>query len=222
MKKIIIAALTVLTLGATQAEYTIKIPLEQNQGGSLPSGTISIKNITPQAPIENWMPTTPFYTEWVNDGEPFDCTNWSPDPSTVAIGETFTQTATDCEQDQTRNRQDREQETTTSAIRNSGSAIVEIQTLTNQPSERPATGTKPIIEPIIDCRFMIDPTPAHWWVVGREDDSIVWISSGTVQNTILPKNSTTFSAGGWTYTRGQFQFFDLDGNSYYEICRVPS
>lgn len=40
MKKIIIAALTMLTLGATQAEYTLKIPLEQAQGGSLPNSSI--------------------------------------------------------------------------------------------------------------------------------------------------------------------------------------
>lgn len=44
MKKVIIAALTMLTLGATQAEYTLKIPLEQAQGGSLPNGSINIKN----------------------------------------------------------------------------------------------------------------------------------------------------------------------------------
>lgn len=44
MKKIIIAALTMLTLGATQAEYTLKVPLEQAQGGSLPNGSINIKS----------------------------------------------------------------------------------------------------------------------------------------------------------------------------------
>lgn len=51
MKKIIIAALTMLTLGATQAEYTLQIPLEQTQGGSLPNGSIkfSTSNITPPA-----------------------------------------------------------------------------------------------------------------------------------------------------------------------------
>lgn len=40
MKKIIIAALIMLTLGATQAEYTLQIPLEQAQGGFLPNGSI--------------------------------------------------------------------------------------------------------------------------------------------------------------------------------------
>lgn len=40
MKKITIAILTMLTLGAVQADYTLKVPLEQNQGGSLPNGSI--------------------------------------------------------------------------------------------------------------------------------------------------------------------------------------
>lgn len=34
MKKIIIAAFTMLTIGATQADYTLKYPLEQAKGGS--------------------------------------------------------------------------------------------------------------------------------------------------------------------------------------------
>lgn len=40
MKKITIATLTALMLGATQAAYIVKVPLEQAQGGSLPSGSI--------------------------------------------------------------------------------------------------------------------------------------------------------------------------------------
>ncbi|WP_157969684.1 hypothetical protein [Pseudomonas huaxiensis] len=40
MNKISLALLTALTLTTTQADYMIKIPLEQAQGGSLPSGSI--------------------------------------------------------------------------------------------------------------------------------------------------------------------------------------
>lgn len=57
MKKIIIAALTMLTLGATQAEYTLKIPLEQNQGGNLPNG--SIQRVSP------WVETEPLWGDWM-------------------------------------------------------------------------------------------------------------------------------------------------------------
>ena len=81
-------------MGLATANYSIITPLEAAKGGSLPNGSIIFTNQTqePPAPIENWLATTPFYTDWVNDGEPFNCTDWTPDPSTVALGETFTQT----------------------------------------------------------------------------------------------------------------------------------
>ncbi|EMT4910963.1 hypothetical protein AB1100_004146 [Pseudomonas aeruginosa] len=41
MKKIIIA-IALLAAGATQAGYTLKVPLEQAQGGTLPNGSIKI------------------------------------------------------------------------------------------------------------------------------------------------------------------------------------
>jgi hypothetical protein len=50
MKKTIIAALTMLTLWTTQADYILKYPLEQAQGGSLPNGSINIKTPTPSYP----------------------------------------------------------------------------------------------------------------------------------------------------------------------------
>lgn len=57
MNKIIIAALTMLTLGATQAEYTLKIPLEQAQGGSLPNNSINIGSGLHQEIPEMDLPT---------------------------------------------------------------------------------------------------------------------------------------------------------------------
>jgi hypothetical protein len=92
--------------------------------------------------VQTWVATTPTYMAWTNSGALYDCTNWTPDPSTVNSGTTFTQNATNCNQAQTRTRQDREQETTTSEIRNVGVEVTENQTLTNQPSSRTATGTK--------------------------------------------------------------------------------
>jgi len=91
---------------------------------------------------ETWVATTPIYSAWANSGAVTSCSNWSPDPSTVSAGQSFTQTATNCSQAQTRTRQDREQETTTKAIRNKGSAVTETQTVVAS-STRTATGTKP-------------------------------------------------------------------------------
>ncbi len=42
MRKITLIALCTLMLGVTQAEYQVKIPLEQAQGGSLPNASIVI------------------------------------------------------------------------------------------------------------------------------------------------------------------------------------
>lgn len=89
---------------------------------------------------ENWTASSATYTTWINTGTISSCTNWSPAVNTVKIGVTFTQTATDCKQSQTRNRQDREQETTTLAFRNVGSPVIENQTITVNDT-RSATGT---------------------------------------------------------------------------------
>lgn len=90
---------------------------------------------------ETWIATTPTYTTWTNNGAFTSCTNWTPSPSTVTVGQSFTQTATDCQQQQTRSRQDREQETTTGSIRNKGTAVTENQTIAASTT-RTATGTK--------------------------------------------------------------------------------
>lgn len=44
MKKTLIALSILGAIGFTNANYTLKYPLEQNQGGSLPNGSINIKN----------------------------------------------------------------------------------------------------------------------------------------------------------------------------------
>ena len=90
MKRIAIATLTFLTLGLTQASYTVKIPLDSK-----------IK-------YYQWSGTEPVLGEWTNDGDIYDCSNWSPLPTSITIGELFIQTATDCRQDQRRTVQNRE------------------------------------------------------------------------------------------------------------------
>jgi hypothetical protein len=90
---------------------------------------------------ETWAATTPTYTAWTNTNALYGCAAWTPAPSSKAATATFTQTASDCETDQTRNRQDREQESTTLAIRNKGTPVVENQTLTSQTATRSYTVT---------------------------------------------------------------------------------
>jgi hypothetical protein len=91
--------------------------------------------------LETWAATTSVYSAWANTvGKvQYSCTNWSPAGSTKTVAGAFTQTATDCKTDQTRTRQDREMESTTKAIRNSGSAVTESQTLSGQSATRSYT-----------------------------------------------------------------------------------
>lgn len=131
---------------------------------------------------ETWAATTPTYTTWVNNGAVTSCSNWSPSPTTVTIGQSFTQTATDCKQSQTRNKQDREQESTTLEIRNKGIAITENQ-IVSATSTRASTGTK------------------ETWVA-TTPTSTAWVNSGAVTgcSNWTPDPSTVAAGTGFTQT----------------------
>lgn len=53
-------------------------------------------------PHNPWKDTTPYFTDWKETSTPYSCKNWSPSPSTVGKGITFTQTADDCQQEEKR------------------------------------------------------------------------------------------------------------------------
>jgi|SRR3989344_2788824 len=136
MNKITIAALTMLTLGATQAEYTLKIPLEQNQGGNLPNGSIIIKK---HIEITKWEPYIAEYSEWVNQGSVYNC-NWLPSTDNFYIEEHVTQTSNDCKQEQIRSVLLREINSS-GEIRTVGSPFYETQEVTIGRSTRFERGT---------------------------------------------------------------------------------
>jgi len=136
---------------------------------------------------ETWVATTPTYTAWANSGSVTGCTNWSPATSTVTAGQTFTQTATDCSQAQTRSRQDREVETTTGAIRNAGSPVTETRTVTVS-STRQATGTK-------ETWVAIAPTYSSWVNVGVLYNCTTW----------TPAASTVWEGNKFTQTQTCYQ-----------------
>jgi hypothetical protein len=177
--------------------------------------------------VENWVATTPTYTNWVNSGEIYGCSNWSPDPSTVTSGQTFTQTATDCEQDQTRTRQNREQETTTLVYKNVGSPITETQTLNNQTNTKTATGTKLIT----GCVFEENNT--YWSEsTGMFTSQNIWYSGEKIWPTgdsylEFAPIFTNYTYNGYKYTRGSFinSIQDCDygvciTTKIYKACRV--
>jgi len=129
---------------------------------------------------ETWAAITPTYTEWVNNGSITNCTNWSPAVSSMTVGATFTQTATDCQQSQVRNKQNREQESTTNEIRNVGSAISESQNITVS-STRSATGTK-------ETWVSATPIYGNWTVTNNLYSCTNWTPTGaskTVSGTFV-------------------------------------
>lgn len=92
--------------------------------------------------IDSWIATTSTYTDWANSGGLYGCENWSPDPSTVDAGQAFTQTATDCEQNQTQEEQKRLISQVTGSIQNDGAPITLSQILYNQTAYQDATGSR--------------------------------------------------------------------------------
>lgn len=159
---------------------------------------------------ETWVATTPTYTAWVNSGVVSSCSNWSPATSTVNSGQTFTQTATDCKQDQTRTRQDKEQETTTGAVRDKGAAVAESQSITVS-STRSAVGTKSATE----CFYTKNSTYASEFGKG-----FIFGWNGAS----LGYGEPSISTGGYTYTAGAYKQTVQNWltERQYEICRTPN
>lgn len=214
MNKILLTILT-LSLSTAFADYMVKVPLEQTQGGSLPNGSI---NISPIVQTEQWTPTTPFYSDWTNTSAPYDCTNWLPDPSGVTIGLLYTQTATDCSQDQTRTRQEREQETTTFAYRDVGAPQIENQVIITSDT-RSAFGTKPSK----DCNYsyhILNPVTKYHIEKNGFEHIFYWndVFIGQYTFNSLDVSGLEFTVGAYKYTAGELK--DVDSYlEYYEICR---
>lgn len=132
--------------------------------------------------LETWIAALPEFTSWVDNGGVTNCTNWSPATSTVTINQDFTQTATDCQQPQTRSKQNREQETTTGAFRNVGAVVTESKNLVAS-STRLAKGAK------------------ETWVA-IASTSTAWVNNGALTgcSNWSPATSTVPANQGFTQT----------------------
>ena len=190
--------------------------------------------------LESWVAIGALYGDWSNSGNLYDCTNWTPDPSTIDNGVSFTQNATDCKQNQTRTKQDREQETTTLATRNVGSEIIENQTLTNQSNSRNSVGTKVNRVCLFDQSF--NPY-VYIWVTGNSDPQFMtsiyqnipslWIDIDTGTKidimgidgetesglTKISNDQFNYNDGSkiWKITRGSYSY-SANGYNYYQVC----
>lgn len=219
MNRIAITLLAALTVGATHAEFIMKIPMEHAKGGPLPNGSINITPRIPGLPVENWQPAEPIYSEWVNVGDVSGCSNWTPDASTMLKDETFNQTATDCQQTQSRTRQDREQETTTLAYRNVGEPVTIGQNITIN-SSRTATGTA-------SCSYSpyVNGTPYTYWVSvtsSTYNAYIVYVNGVQIRDE-YGYYAESFTLNGTTYKRGStIRTSNTNGNMtyrFYDVCK---
>ncbi|MDU8350783.1 hypothetical protein RYA05_02625 [Pseudomonas syringae pv. actinidiae] len=86
--------------------------------------------------LENWVAIAPTYTDWVDVSALYGCTSWSPDPASFSSNIAFSQNSSSCKTDQSRQRQDREQESYSRDIRNSGAPTSEQQTRSNLKATR--------------------------------------------------------------------------------------
>jgi hypothetical protein len=171
---------------------------------------ISGENITFEK-TGKWIKAPAQESAWTNVGQPTGCSAWSPDPSTMALGTNFTQSATNCTQEQTRTVQEREQNDYTLQYRNVGSNKTENQTLTNQTITRQAAGTK-IVE---ECNV-----PNSVWVGGSSGYRLISITfNGVYLYEGGDYASTEKVVNGYNYKRT-----GLIGNygSYqtYNVCRT--
>lgn len=220
MKKLIFTSLTALAISTAHAGYTLKIPLEGGQGGSLPTGTVQFKAPiqlphAPGIPAEDWQPTDPEYSVWVDIGAVTSCTNWSPATSTVTVGQSFNQIATDCQQDQERTKQEREIEQVSLEIRNSGTLITENKTIA-ATSTRTETGTKKIE----DCKYnyaLIYAANISYFYINGGYTSIYWNGEVLLLGDAT-LNGNPVNIKGYRYYRGTLV---TPNPSYYQVCRTP-
>ncbi|MFK4132214.1 hypothetical protein ACI2KR_07965, partial [Pseudomonas luteola] len=130
---------------------------------------------------------------WVNSGAAYDCSNWSPAPETVTVGQSYTQTASDCKQNQTRSRVER------FVDHASGSTITavnstESQVITGQSSTRNSVGTK---------QTWVAATPSYtaWTTTSSLDNCSNWTPSPSVYTESNTTNTFKQTANNCTTTQ---------------------
>jgi len=163
-----------------------------------------------------WAETSPIEGEWVNTSVPYGCTNWSPSVETQDIGVSFTQTATDCKQDQERDVKKRMQD------KLSGSIIVketikETRVNTGQSSNQTAVGTKLLK----DCRFVKvnanGPVAGNYYVLETGGNTTAYWNGQQMGriNSRIPKY--VFVNGAYKYYSTQLMV--TDWYYYHNICK---
>jgi len=168
---------------------------------------------------EVWLLAEPLKSEWINSGTVFGCSNWTPAISTINKGVEFTQTATDCNQIQTRTVQNREQEKNSSVYRNIGTPYTETQTITVSSTQQ-AVGAKNVDKVCVYGNTWGQGTwyksatiiTLSWW--GPND------AAGEKFSIKVPLGTASYTKDNYLYTKGA-NIYGKGDDVWSEICRVP-
>lgn len=184
-------------------------------------------------PIENWSPIEPLFSDWANLGAVKNCTNWSPDPSFIAEGTSFAQTATDCQQEQTRTRQEREQESTSLVVRDNGAPTTETRTV-SATSTRSAIGTD-ASAPLSRYFTFIEKSGPATGQYGCNYESVCMSNpaessmngKSATYMTLGYANAVNFGLAGYSgnqlkavLTKLRIEMFDANGVKYYTLTQT--
>ena len=207
MKKINVLASIIACLVSTQSfsnEYQVRIPIEAK---------FKETNF--------WEKTDSVYSSWSNSGSPYNCSNWTPNASTIQMGQSFEQTATDCNQKQTRTVQEREINKKTQEVRNVGATYNEEKIVLNAKSTQTSVGTNNN-----ECDYVYGSSNTmSSWIRNSADTQVEIWWKGTKLTTIKPPSeATSYPVSGFMYSRStQIQLSLRTNDSYYyyhRICRV--
>lgn len=190
------------------AEYSMRFNLDPQ--------SIQLK----QPVIEpNWIPVDSLFTAWENSGPIANCSNWSPTADSMIFDEYFTQTATDCIQNQTRYVQHREQNSVTLEFKNVGEPIIENNSIIVS-NTREEMGMKVVGE----CFYASGDSNTNTFWIARNYSDIVTVTWKGIPLTHSVVAGNTYKIDNDKYTKIDplKKTTDFGANKYdyyYQICK---
>lgn len=164
------------------------------------------------------VPHDPLIGDWVNKGEPINCSAWSPNPNTITKNQTFEQSST-CSQEQTRSIEQQVKNLDTGVVSKTGEASEESQTI-SVTKKQSAIGTKATTK---QCVYGSTWGKGFWLETPENKVALVWYgpssAAGEYVSRTLPNLTTSYTEGVYTYSRGSYNSTSAVSGTYYYICR---
>jgi hypothetical protein len=221
------------TITNDAGQTSVVLTSSHNIGSSTVTATSPAEGGTGQLTIpftDKWVATSAVFSAWQNNGDPYSCSAWTPDPSTVEKGTTFTQSAS-CSQNQIAYQQNREVSLITGQIRNVGTPIALYQTVPVTINQQ-ASGTKQSTPSCAWTSAQRHGIYATGWShsVGTDGKSKTdfRLFMGDLEHIgDVPKITDTLVYKGTIYSVGRFRQTGCMGKNCatmrdeYEVCSTP-